>query len=29
MPRSAAAPEKIAAKILAAHESGHSGTLDL
>jgi NAD(P)-dependent dehydrogenase (short-subunit alcohol dehydrogenase family) len=29
MPRSAAAPEEIAAKILGAHESGHSGTLDL
>jgi len=29
MPRSAATPEDIAAKILAAHESGHSGTLDL
>ncbi len=29
MPRSAAAPEEIAAKILAAHESGQSGALDL
>ncbi len=29
LPASAAAPEKVAARILEAHQSGHKGTLDL